>query len=68
MYISLTGRFLQLLIRHYTVRIGYQREHKYVEIVLKHVFLNNTFTFSTIGLLDTSCSKIPATNLKHRTT
>jgi len=51
-----------------------------LEIVLKHVFLNNTSTFCAIGLLDESFSKklhvkkkklqykIPATNLKYRTT
>jgi len=53
----LVGTFLQLLLVHYSVKIGYQREHNYTEIVLKHVFLNNTFTFCAIGLLDESFSK-----------
>jgi len=34
----LTGSFLQLLLGHYSVRFGYQREQKYTEIVMKHVF------------------------------
>jgi len=34
----LAGSFLQLLLGYYSVRIGYQREQNYTEIVLKHVF------------------------------
>jgi len=76
----LAGSFLQLLLGHYSVQIGYQREHNYTEIVPKHVFLNNTFTFCATGLLDESCSKklnvkkkkVAIKNfcnqLKHRTT
>jgi len=51
----LAGSFLQLLLGYYSVQTGYQREHNYTEIVLKHVFLNNTFTFCAIGLIDKSC-------------
>jgi len=42
---------------HYSVHIGYQGEQNYTKIVLKHVFLNNTFTLCTVGLLDKNCSK-----------
>ena len=52
----LAGSFLQLLLGHYSVKIGCQREDNCIEIFLKHVFLNNTFTFCAIGLLDKSCS------------
>jgi len=45
----------QLLLGHYSVRIDYQREQNYTEIVLKRAFLNHTFTFCSIGLLDKSC-------------
>jgi len=36
----LAGSFLQLLLGHYSVRIGYQREQNYTEIVLKQCFSN----------------------------
>jgi len=36
--VCLGGSFLQLFLSHYSVRIGYQREQNYTEIVLKHVF------------------------------
>ena len=36
--VCLAGSFLQLLLGHYSVRIGYQREQNYTEIVLNHVF------------------------------
>ena len=50
----MVGSFLQLLLDHYSVQIGYEREHTYTEIVLKHVLLNNTLTFCAFGLLDES--------------
>jgi len=49
--------FLLLLLGHYSVHIGYQREHNYTETILKHIFLNKTATFCAVGLLDKSCSK-----------
>jgi len=45
-----------MLLGHYSVEIGYQREDNCTEKVLKHVFLNNTFPFCAIALLDKSCS------------
>jgi len=51
----LTGSFVLLLLGHYSVRFGYQREQNYTEIVLKHVFLNQTSTLCKI--LDRSCRK-----------
>jgi len=38
--VCLAGSFLQLFLGHYSVRIGYQGEQNYTEIVivLKHVF------------------------------
>jgi len=52
----LAGSFLQLLLGHYSVRIGYQREQNYTEKNSSQAcFSNNTFTFCTIGLLDKSC-------------
>jgi len=33
----LAGSFPKLLLRHYSVQIGHQREQNYTEIVLKHV-------------------------------
>jgi len=36
--VCLARSFLQLLLGHYSVQIGYQREQNYTEIVLKHVF------------------------------
>jgi len=36
----LAGSFLELLLGHYSVQIGYYREYNCTEIDLKHVFLN----------------------------
>jgi len=36
--------FLQLLLGHYSVRFGYQREQNNTAIVLKHVFQSNFCT------------------------
>jgi len=36
----LTGSFLQLLLGHYSVRFGYQREQNYTKIVPKQGFPN----------------------------
>ena len=52
--ICLAGLFLQWLLRYYSVRISYQTEHNYLEI-FQACFLNHTFTFCAIGLLDNSC-------------
>jgi len=50
------GRIIATIaLGHYSVQIGHRREHNYTEIVLKHVFLNNFFTFCAIGLIDNSC-------------
>jgi len=35
--VCLAGSYLQLLLGHYSVRIGYQREQSYTAIFLKHV-------------------------------
>jgi len=35
--------FLQLLLGHYSVRIGDRREQNYTEIVLKHVFKSHFY-------------------------
>ena len=43
-----------MLLGHYSVEIGYQREDNCTEKVLKYVFLNNTFPFCAIALLDKS--------------
>jgi len=50
----LAESFLQLLLGHYSVQIGYQREHNYIDILIKHVCLNYTFTFCAVGLFDKS--------------
>jgi len=42
----LTGSLLQLLLGHYSVRFGYQREQNYNETVLKHVFLIKLIHFA----------------------
>jgi len=36
--VCLAGSFLQLLLGHFSVGMGYQREQNYTEIVLKHDF------------------------------
>jgi len=55
-YVCLAGSFIQLLLGHYSVRIGYQREQNYIEKNSSQAcFLNHTFTFCAIGLLDKSC-------------
>ena len=64
----LGGSCTQLLLGHYSVRIGYQRKQNWNSY--KAYFLNHTFTFYAIGLLDKSCMqkrkklqyKIPATS------
>jgi len=70
----LAGSFLQLLLGHYSVRIGHQREQNCIEIVLKHVFQITLLHFAQY-LIKVACKKekcckklqykIPGTSLKH---